>query len=137
MFSVLIEMVSLSIAYRFYSNATYISYIKCDCSGSGAMVPATNAFFGFDRQNVRLWYIESFTLKNSYLDGSDNQDVPGVFDFGPLVVNGVNETIYYLDKNDGNKVKGFNFDGTALDNITALQIQGFHDLGIGINLTNQ
>ena len=68
------------------------------------------------------------------MDGSDPQFVANT-GMGPFVVNHVNQTIYYLHKEDGNKVKVIDYNGNALpDEALLLRTNEFNDLGLGIDV---
>ena len=118
--------------YIFFSNATHVSYVSVDGGESKAVFPAESATLGFDGTNRKLWYFntENLTLYNSNLDGSNKQAVFKSSDIGYFTVNGVNETVYYLHKNDDNRVRSLTFTGSELPIINVLQDTDFRDIQV-------
>ena len=118
--------------YIFFSNATHVSYVSDDGGESTAVFPAESATLGFDGTNRKLWYFntENLTLYNSNLDGSNKQAVFKSSDIGYFTVNGVNETVYYLHKNDDNRVRSLTFTGSELPIINVLQDTDFRDIQV-------
>ncbi|CAB3989722.1 Hypothetical predicted protein [Paramuricea clavata] len=116
--------------YIFYSNATHISYVPVDGGESTAVLSAQSANLGYDEQNYRLWYHVGVTLHSAKLDASDLQTVLVPSNFEKFTVDGVNQSIYYMDK-EGNTVKSIDYDGNHFPEIAALQSdEDFKDLQI-------
>ena len=118
--------------YIFYSNATHISYISVDGGESTAILSAQSATLGYDQLEYRLWYFDTIavTLHNSNLDASDPKTVTVPSNFGAFTVDAVNQSIYYLNKEDSS-VKSIDYDGNDHPEITVLQTaEYFEDIQI-------
>ena len=107
--------------YIFYSNATHISYVSVDGGESTAILSAQSANLGYDEQNYLLWYYDTVgDLHNANLDASDFQTVSVPSVFGQFTVDGVNQSIYYLNNNN-KTVKSIDYNGNHFPEIAALQ----------------
>ncbi|CAB4044554.1 Hypothetical predicted protein, partial [Paramuricea clavata] len=108
--------------YIFYSNATHISYVSVDGGESTAVLSAQSANLGYDEQNYRLWYYDTVaaTLHKANLDASGLETVSVPSTFGQFAVDGVNQSIYYLNDND-DTVKSIDYIGNHFPEIGVLQ----------------
>ena len=106
----------------FYSNATHISYVSVDGGESTAVLSAQSANLGYDEQNNRIWYYDmvAATLHQANLDASGLETVSVPLNFGQFTVDGVNQSIYYLNDND-DTVKSIDYNGNHFPEIAALQ----------------
>ena len=108
--------------YIFYSNATHISYVSVDGGESTAVLSAQSANLGYDEQNYRIWYYDTVaaTLHQANLDASGLETVSVPSTFGQFTVDGVNQSIYYLNDID-DTVKSIDYNGNHFPEIAALQ----------------
>jgi hypothetical protein len=108
--------------YIFFSNATHISYVSVVGGESTAVLLAESANLGYDEENYRLWYYNTVgaTLHKANLDASGLETVSVPSTFGQFTVDGMNQSIYYLNDID-DTVKSIDYNGNHFPEIAALQ----------------
>ena len=125
--------------YIYYSNLTHISYVSVDGLYSDTILEAGEAYLGFDETSNLLWFYDQFTLSlyTCNPDGSNKTLVLFGENMGPFVVNTLDQSVYYIDTVDKNRVKAVYFNGTNLQDDSKLLSTEFEDLAIGLDPMNR
>ena len=85
---------------------------------------------GYDELRYRLWYHAGVALHSVNLDLNDSQSFSVPSSFGLFTVDGIDQTIYYL--NGDKTVRSFNFDGNAFPDALPVS-EDIQDLQIDVH----